>query len=247
MRLVRSGFLLVFLTVPVAGWSQKASLAPASLSGQLTGDEKTEKKELRRFREALATLQSSTELLEIKRSLQVLRDGFPASRPVLHAAAGASSARVRGLAIKLLGDQGNVDEDLDVVAKALDDKTSSVRMAAVMALRRLGKEGSPAIVRHLPRELEPNIRKMAVMNLKIWGDPDAIPVLARSLRKERDRGVRRHTVRALRSLSGKIYGDDTDAWVAFAEDYLYRKNEKRILEYTRSLPDDNSTRSRKRK
>ena len=78
---------------------------------------------------------------------------------------------------------------------------------------------------------------MAVRTLKMWKDPDAIPPLARLLSSEKHAGVRKHTVRALEWLSGKRYGDDTEAWLAFAEEYRYRKNEKRLLEYSRSLPD----------
>lgn len=261
MRLSERGVLLLVLTAtPVVGWSQQTSLAPSSLrqagvpSTTVDNDPRSAEKEtkLRRFKEAIARLGSTSRMPEIKRNMEVLRDGFPDSRPVLVAAAKRSTARVRALAIKLLGDHGNVEDDLDVVAGGLADEASSVRMAAVMALRRLGKDGAPAILGHLPREREPNIRKMAVTNLKAWGDPDAIPPLARSLRTERDRGVRKHTVRALRSLSGRIYGDDTDAWIACAEEYLFQKNEKRILDYTRSLSKEKKskekkTRSRKRK
>lgn len=254
MRLCERGVLLLILMAPAWAWSQETSLAPTSLkqSGVLPtmkveDDSRSREKELRRFHEAIARLGSTSRMPEIKRNMEILRDGFPASRPVLVKASKGKNPRVRALAIKLLGDHGNVDDDLDAVAAGLQDDVSTVRMAAVMALRRLGKEGAPAILSLLPREREPNIRKMAVWNLKTWGDPDAIPALARSLRTERDPGVRKHTVRALRALSGRIYGDDTDAWIACAEEYLYRKNEARILKYSRSLSDENTKKPRKSK
>ena len=191
---------------------------------------------MRRYEEALDQLGSAYDVGEMKRYLKILSDGLPDARPVLVAGARQSSSpRLRALALKLLGDHGEAKTDLEVVAEGLRDRVSSVRMAAVMALRRLGEPAFQVTLRHLPSEVEPNIRKMVVRNLKILGNPAAILPLASSLRKEKHRGVRKYTVRALRSLSGEMFGDDADTWVSFAEDYVYRKNAERIVEHARSL------------
>ena len=248
MRTAGIGTLIVVLAASAPGWSQEASVTPSSMDRSLApvnvgestgtgrpGDSEEEKKRLLRFNKALAGLGSAPDATELKRHLDVLGRDFADARPVLVTAARRGTPRVRSLVIKLFGDHGNVDDDLDTIAWSLDDHSPTVRMAAVAALRRLGKEGSRALLQRLPREREPAIRKMAVRTLKMWKDPDAIPPLAHLLSSEKHPGVRKHMVRALEWLSGKRYGDDTEAWLAFAEEYLYRKSEKRVLEYSRSL------------
>ncbi len=227
MRTLESRLLFLFVVV----WAAPAWTQDPARTKKSADDEK-----MRRYEEALDQLATADDVRAMKRYLKILSDGFPASRPVLvEAARRSSSPRLRALALKLLGDHGEAKTDLEVVAEGLRDRVSSVRMAAVMALRRLGEPAFQVTLRHLPREVEPNIRKMIVRNLKILGNPAAILPLARSLRNEKHRGVRKYTVRALRSLSGETFGDDADTWVSFAEDYVDRKNAERILEYTRSL------------
>ncbi len=259
MRTVGSGILIVVLAASAPGWSQEASVTPSSMDRSMapgnieesTGVKRLddtqgeEKKRLLRFEMALAGLDSAPDTRELKRHLDFLGRHFADARPVLVTAVRQGTPRVRALVIKLFGDHGNVADDLDTVAWSLDDYSPTVRMAAVAALRRLGKEGSSALLRRLPREREPEIRKMAVRTLKMWKDPDALPPLARLLSSEKHAGVRKHTVRALEWLSGKRYGDDTEAWLAFAEEYRYRKNAKRLLEYSRSFLPNHPTKTGK--
>ena len=223
--------LIVLTTSPV--WSQTGSQSP-SVKDSDRGEDVPDEEALRRFRAAITALDTARESAELKRHLDTLRNGFPQSRSVLIEALGSGSARIRGLVLKLLGDHGDAETDLAVVVKGLDDRSASVRMAGVLALRQLGPDAAPAILRHLRREREPNIRKLAVRNLKTWGEPEVIPDLVRLLSHEKHPGVRKHMIRTLEHFSGKRYGDDTEAWVAYAEEYVYRKNEKRILEYSRS-------------
>lgn len=241
---------MIALVAASPGWGQEATVTPSSSVDRSKpaaieesnikrlGDSDEERRRRRRFKKALAGLDSAPDATELKRHLDVLGRDFADARPVLVKAAKQGTPRVRALVMKLFGDHGKVDDDLDTVVRGLDDQSPTVRMAAVAAVRRMGKEGSRALLRLLPRERESGIRKMAVRTLKMWKDPDAIPPLARLLSTEKHPGVRKHMIRALEWLSGKRYGDDTKAWLAFAEEYLYQKNEKRILEYSRSLPDE---------
>jgi hypothetical protein len=248
MRTVGTEIVLIVLVAASPGWSQEASVAPSSMnrspaartsadesgrSGRLEDSEEAKERQ-RRLQKALEGLGSARDAMELKEHLTVLGADFPDARPLLVTASERGSPRVRALAMKLFGDHGNVEDDLQTVVGGLADQAASVRMAAVAALRGLGKEGSEALLRHLPGERDHGIRKMAVRNLKLWDYKDAIPALARLMSSEKHPAVRKQLIRTLESLSGKRYGDDSEAWLAFAEEYLYRKNEKRILDYSRS-------------
>ncbi len=135
------------------------------------------------------------------------------SRPFLHAALSHQKPRVRALAIKLLGEVGTAGEDLEPVTSRLSDSTPQVRLASIMAMRRLGPRGAPALVDHLQREAIPNNRKMAVQTLQFWNSRGAVGPLLELQAVEKDRGVRRCIEVALESLIGRR-GRSPGAWEA---------------------------------
>lgn len=148
---------------------------------------------------------------------RVLRRYFPACRPVVHEGLKHHDRRVRALSVKFLGEEGFSTEDWTPIVTLLRDPSPRVRLAAVMALRRLGPGDVEPLVEYLASEPVANNRKMAVRNLERWKDPEAIRGLVRRLRVEADHGVRVFITRALKALTGEDHGDDTEAWATFLE------------------------------
>ena len=218
-------------------WGKEQSPAPSSSaatpapSGKgADSDKPTEgEKDIEAFREAAKAFGVTHEVKNLVSAMDVLRKGFPASRPVLLECLAKGSPGAKCFALQVLGEQGEAGKDLEVVSKALHDASSQVRLAAAMAIRRLGKDGYPALKEYLLREPEPNNRKMAIKTLQQWGDPAAIPLLVQLLRKEKERPVRNFLVTALEVLSGKNLGDNTDAWETYASDMAAQKQAKALL------------------
>lgn len=230
MRTAIVGTVIATLTwAPAPSWAQE-DLAPT-----LSEEEQEDSEHLVRLKAALVGLGSASQSADLKRYLDYLGRHFEEARPLLKHAIRRGTPRVRALVVKLYGDHGNVKDDLGTVTGRLNDRSTTVRMAAVAAVRRLGQEGAPALLRRIEREPEPGIRTMAIRALKKWKDPSIIPDLARLLADEHHPNVRKHLVRALEWLSGEDYGDDTEAWLALADKYTLRESERRVLEYSRSL------------
>ena len=187
-----------------------------------------------RFRAALLRIQETSNTQEILSAAAVLRKGFPSSRTALHEAATKGTAKVKAFAIRILGEEGEPEEDFEVVKAALDDADVKVRLAAVMALRRLGKgeAGLAALTAYLVREKEPNNRKMTITTFQDWREKGAMPALVSLLRAERDKGVRGFAVRTLQVLSRETIGDDVEAWEKYLERKTLAEQTKHLMEGT---------------
>ena len=187
------------LCLPAATRGKEPSPAAPAPSGKAanSGKETEQKKELERFREAAKVFEVTHEVQKLLGAMDVLRKGFPASRPVLVECVEKAPPGAKCFALQVLGEQGEAAKDLQVVSKALQDSSGRVRLAAAMAIRRLGKDGYPALKEYLLREPEHNNRKMAIKTLQQWGDRATIPFLAQLLQKEKEKTVRNFLVTAL--------------------------------------------------
>ena len=208
-------------TVPAALAPSPGTEAPAKDATPPEAErEELDEETLRRYRAAVVVLGSSTATDDLVRAAGVLEEEFPRSRPVVLEAVRSPSSRARTFGLKILGEQGGGEDDVRVVARALTDNDVSVRLAAVMALQRLGPSGYPAMAAYLPGETRPNNRKMAVKTFERWGDQNAIPLLVGLLRKEKHDGVRNFMVTALERLSGRRLGDDIEAWDEYLLEFV---------------------------
>jgi HEAT repeat protein len=155
---------------------------------------------------------------------------------VVAEAAAGGRGRARIFAVKILGERGNAKDDLAAVAAALRDRSPQVRLAAVMAVRKLGPAGFQPLVDQLAREAEPNNRKMAVKTLQEWRLKEAVPHLVKLLHKERDKGVKRFCVVALEALTGKKLGDDQAAWYGYLERLRLQEEADRLRAERQKAP-----------
>ena len=109
--------------------------------------------------------------------MEVLRAGFPASRAVLHRCVEKGSIKAKAFALNVLGEQGDVSKDLDICARALDEPDKRVRLAGIMAIRRLGtlgREGLAPLREHLPWETDENNLKMMIKIFQFLKDKEAM-------------------------------------------------------------------------
>jgi hypothetical protein len=226
---------------PAAGEPQGARAeAPRAApgAGAPEGSKRAEKAEAREkarlFREAVEGLRSAGGVEEMTPHLETLGRGFPASRAVVVEAAGDRSSRVRAFAMKLLGEHGEGEKDLAVVARGLEDHGAAVRMAAVMALRRFGAAAWRPAAERLARETEPNIRKMLAKNLELAGDPGALPFLTRAIEREEHDGVRKFLAAAIAGL-GKKEGAKAADPLLYVGDAVSGEERERLREYVRLL------------
>lgn len=201
-----------------------------SLAERVPAADEAERAKLQRFRDALALLDSSDKTQDQIRAMSILRDGFPAARPVLVEGVQGESVKVKCFAIQVLGESGKAEDDLAVVTKALADTKPRVRLAAIMAIRRLGKEGYNALAEHLPRESDQNNRKMTIKTFQIWRSTDAVPLLVQSLSTEKEKGVQNFLVVALESLTERKLGSDPKAWVSYLEAIRLEQQAKALRE-----------------
>lgn len=188
---------------------------------------------LARFRIALRVVGSSAKATQLTQAMDQLRDGYPDSRPVLLEALRSEKSRIRACALQILGEKGETATDLEIVAVALKDRDARVRLAAITAVRRLGKEGFQVLLHHLLSEEAPNNRKMTIKALQEWGDHAAVPYIARLLETEENSGVKNFAFTALRVISGRDLGRDVAAWKAYAEDWV-EKERARLYRATKS-------------
>jgi HEAT repeat protein len=160
--------------------------------------------------EALASMDPPTRI----RAYRVIQDYFPGCRPFVHGALRHREARVRKLAVKVLGENGEARHDLAPATTLLRDPEGTVRLAAVMAIRELGPDTAlePTLA-HIRWEPEINIRRMSIKNLRRWKDSRAVPTLKQLLRSEEDRNVRVSIARALDAITGLGLGESPRAWL----------------------------------
>jgi hypothetical protein len=221
-------------TSPAAATTPPGKLGEASKATADSHDPALDPREAQAFRDAIQTLAESRDIGLLVESLGVLRRGFPRSRAILKECAGGPSAPARTFAVQILGEYGSADEDLPVAIEALKDSKVKVRLAGVMAVRRLGKEAKdvlPAFLEYLQREPEANNRKMAIKTLQDWRAKGAMPTLVRILESEKDKTVRNFAVSALQVLSRKELGDDAPAWRKYLEDDIDQEQVKELLEH----------------
>ena len=186
--------------------------------------------EIAGFRAAIKRLEAGRRPREFLGPMKVLREGFPRSRRVLHDAVATGSVKVKCFAIQILGDLGVAKKDLEVVETGLAHSDERVRLAAIMAIQRLGKDGLDAMLAHLPRETRANNRKMTIKTLQRWGVEEAVPDLAGVLKREEDKGVRNFAVRALQVLTGQRIGDDPKAWAEYVETIKLQEQALELLD-----------------
>lgn len=233
---LREMILMTGALVLVCGIAPRA--AETASDGERTGaaaERKAEKpmpKEMARYEKALARLERSTDVQGMVGAMKVLREGFPGSRGVLHRCVERGSVKTRGFALQVLGERGEAARDLDVVVKALEDHDKRIRLAAIMALRSLGQEkgeGLEALRKHLPGETDPNNRKMLVKAFQYAADEDAVPVLIRTLGREKEKGVKNFIIIALEAITGKKLGDDVEAWQNWLEVEMLKKQAEKLI------------------
>jgi hypothetical protein len=153
-------------------------------------------------------------------AFKILETEFPASRSLVHEALRHRNARVRKLSVKLLGERGEAEKDTAKLEPILRDSEPTVRLAAVMAIRALGREGmhgKKSLQEYLRFEPVANNRKAAVKTFERWKDRDSSDFLIGLLVDERDSGVRYFIRNALKYLTKVDFGDNTAAWLQFRE------------------------------
>ena len=240
--------MLVIAVLPgligAQGVSSKNAGASGTKSSQESEGGRNHKQRL--FRAAATILGKATEAEDLRKAQKILLEGYPGSRPHLLEILKGSSGRARAFAVKVIGEAGN-PRDVELVGGALADSLPSVRMAAVVALGDLGREGYPFLERHLPGETEPNVRKLAVRTLEKWGHPVALPLLVRLLGIEEDAVVRGLIVSALETLSGRKLGDDARAWESFLEDHQTGRERQQLFRMVESRERQRDEKAREKK
>ena len=181
---------------------------------------------------------ASTQEADVNRAFRSLGDALPAARPILHASLDHRSAEVRMRLIKLLGERGDAKEDLKAVAGRLRDDKSTVRLAAVMALKEFGPDALQELVSYLGTETQFNNRKMAVKAISKWRDKRALEPLVQRLRSEPDESVRFWVVIALENLTRLKLGSEPEAWEAYLVEMRRQEQMERLA---REAPDGAGT------
>lgn len=182
------------------------------------------------YRSAAETLDSSNDTKAILGAMETLRQGFPECRPVLLDCIKSPSVKLKCFALQVLGEQGTAHDDLDIVSQSLSDEKARVRLAAVMALRRLGKDCYKALSEYFPREADSNNKKMAVKTFQVWNTDEAVPLLVQSLEKEKEKTVRNFIVVALEALTRRKLGEDIGAWKSYIEGARLREEAQGLRE-----------------
>jgi HEAT repeat protein len=215
---MQRALLLGFMVIPVAAWAQAPAPQTATPAPQAAkaGDAKASA-EAEAFQAAMKVISTSLDTSELVDAMAVLRKGYPQSRPVLVDAVEKGAVKTKTFAIQVLGEHGKAEDDMAVIIPALKDSREKVRLAAVMAIRRLGKSGLKPILDYLPREQTANNRKMAIKTLQHWNDPTACPFLVRMLKTEKDEAVQDFIVTALEYMTRKKLGKDVSAWESYIE------------------------------
>ena len=210
---------------------QKLSAAPAEPARKgSSGKDESARQEA--FKAALKVIEVSNVKNDILAAMETLRGGFPGSAPVLIEGVTRGNSRGQAFAIQVLGENGSAADHTKVLVPCLRSSSPRVRLAASMAIRRLGKGegGLAAILEYLPAETDANNRKMAVKTLQEWRDTAALPVLAELLKSEKDKGVRNFLSRALEVMTGESHGDDAEAWQACLERRALHEQAKSLID-----------------
>ena len=89
------------------------------------------------------------------------------------------------------------------VSDCFDDEDASVRVAALFARHRLGHtERTGEMAGYLLHHEDPTVRRNAALALGLLDEPGAVKLLARAMR-DRDAGVRHHTLEAMARLGNR--------------------------------------------
>ena len=121
--------------------------------------------------------------------------------------------------VRVLGDWGQ-PEGLALIAPYIADKDDSVQRAAMSGVTR-AKTPDPTAL-HLIRPLltseDDNVQKEAILSVGRMKDFESVPLLIELLRVD-NAGLRTNVLWALREITGKDFGADVDAWLAWLEFY----------------------------
>ena len=139
------------------------------------------------------------------------------------------SIKTRVFAIKLLGENGDAETDLPLVVTGLRDADSRVRLASILAVRKLGPEGFPAIVELLSREQRSSNLKMAIKTLQHWGKAESLEPLVRLLRRDDRTTVQNFCFTAFERTTGRRLGKDVDAWEKYLESVRLKKQAEEMV------------------
>jgi HEAT repeat protein len=217
--MVRRQLLILwsFMVIPAAAWAQAPSPKGGTVQEAAKPGAGKASAEAESFQAAMKVIATSMDTNDLVEAMAVLRKGYPQSRPVLVDAVEKGAVKTKTFAIQVLGEHGKAEVDMPIVVPTLKDSREKVRLAAVMAIRRLGKTGLKAMLEYLPREESANNRKMAIKTLQQWNDLSACPPLVRMLKTEKDEGVQSFIVTALEFMTRKKLGNDVGAWEAYIE------------------------------
>ena len=233
MRSTTSMICLLVSLQGVAARSQAPEKSPAPADPARKGTSaRDDSAKQEAFKAALKVIEVSMDKNDILAAMEKLRAGFPASAPVLIEGITRANSRGQSFAIQVLGENGSAPAHTKVLIPCLKSSSQKVRLAASMAIRRLGKAegGLAAILEYLPAETDANNRKMAVKTLQEWRDPAALPVLAELLKSEKDKGVRNFLARALEVMTGENHGDDAEAWETCLERRALNEQAKSLID-----------------
>ncbi len=128
--------------------------------------------------------------------------GCPEARPWIRTALLDDHAAVRFAGCVAVGKlRDRVAET--AVGERLDDEDASVRVAALFARHRLGRtERTGEMAGYLLHHDDPAVRRNAALVLGLLDEPGAVKLLARAMR-DRDAGVRHHTLEAMARLGNR--------------------------------------------
>ncbi len=164
----------------------------------------------KRFRAAVEVLNTSSDAATLHSAMETLRRSYPESRTVLVRESRRGRVRAKVFALRVLGDLGNVEDDLAVVAEGLWDASPLVRRSAVGAVRSLGDAGASELVRYLRSERDARNRQLAIKTLGDW--KVRLEALVALLATEKDETTQRALIRSLERATGARCGKDVTAW-----------------------------------
>lgn len=224
------------LTIPSPAAEPAATPKPGPVTaatppnGEQKASQEVEKEERRRLETADTTIRDSIDTQELVKALQVLRTQYPRSRPLLLQTLKEGAPAARCFAVNVLGDYGNVKDDLSIVAERLNDEDATVRRTAAMAVRKFGKEGFPELSAYLKSEPLANNRKLAVNTIKDWHDREHVPFLVAMLGAEKDPAVKKFLVVALEGITGERLGSNPESWAHWLENQSLQEQSLKLVE-----------------
>ena len=160
------------------------------------------------FYEARTKLRDYLDAEDNGRVLEALKDALPKADKLQ-----------RFHIVRVLGDWGQ-PEGLALIAPYISDKDDSVQRAAMSGVSR-AKSSDPAVlpaIRPLVTSEDDNVQKEAILAVGRLKDRESVPLLI-SLLREANEGLRTNVLWSLREITGKDFGADADAWLAWLDFY----------------------------